>query len=152
MESLRSFDPWQQRSREAVKAVELTAARETPRDQASAFLTDHLPGDTIRIAIPLTIQTFLIFFITYFASKALRLPFEIAAPAGMIGASNFFELSVAVAIALFGTEAGLAFAPCSTNSAFVAPQSGQTQLSGRSSQRVPGAMPASGMVSSSFKF
>lgn len=49
VESLRSFDPWQQRSREAVKAVELTAARETPRDQASAFLTDHLPGDTIRI-------------------------------------------------------------------------------------------------------
>jgi ACR3 family arsenite transporter len=68
-------------------------------------------GDTIinnpfhifLIAIPLTIQTFLIFFIAYFGSKVLKLPHDIAAPAGMIGASNFFELSVAVAIALFGT-------------------------------------------------
>jgi len=55
------------------------------------------------IAIPLIIQTFLIFFIAYLASKAIKLPHEIAAPAGMIGASNFFELAVAVAISLFGT-------------------------------------------------
>jgi ACR3 family arsenite transporter len=50
------------------------------------------------IAVPLTIQTFLIFFIAYIASRMLRLPHDIAAPAGMIGASNFFELAVAVAI------------------------------------------------------
>lgn len=55
------------------------------------------------IAVPLVIQTVLIFFIAYLAAKALTLPHNIAAPAGMIGASNFFELSVAVAIALFGT-------------------------------------------------
>ena len=54
------------------------------------------------IAIPLTIQTFLIFFISYYGAKKCNLSHDIAAPAGMIGASNFFELSVAVAIALFG--------------------------------------------------
>jgi ACR3 family arsenite transporter len=62
------------------------------------------------IAIPLTIQTFLIFFIAYFAAKMLKLPHNVAAPAGMIGASNFFELSVAVAIALFGTTSPVALA------------------------------------------
>ena len=62
------------------------------------------PLHILLIAIPLTIQTFLIFFIAYGASKLLKLPHDIAAPAGMIGASNFFELSVAVAIALFGTS------------------------------------------------
>ncbi len=62
------------------------------------------------IAVPLTIQTFLIFFIAYFTSKLLKLPHEIAAPAGMIGASNFFELAVAVAIALFGTQSPAALA------------------------------------------
>ena len=56
------------------------------------------------------IQTFLIFFIAYLASKAIKLPHDIAAPAGMIGASNFFELAVAVAIALFGTESPAALA------------------------------------------
>lgn len=61
------------------------------------------PFHIFLIAVPLTIQTFLIFFIAYFTSKKLNLPHDIAAPAGMIGASNFFELSVAVAIALFGT-------------------------------------------------
>jgi ACR3 family arsenite transporter len=54
------------------------------------------------IAIPLTIQTFLIFFISYFGAKKCDLTHDVAAPAGMIGASNFFELAVAVAIALFG--------------------------------------------------
>ena len=62
------------------------------------------------IAIPLIIQTFLIFFIAYLASKAIKLPHEIAAPAGMIGASNFLELAVAVAIALFGTQSPAALA------------------------------------------
>ena len=53
---------------------------------------------------------FLIFFLAYGASKAVKLPFDIAAPAGMIGASNFFELAVAVAIALFGTTSPAALA------------------------------------------
>lgn len=62
------------------------------------------------IAVPLTIQTFIIFFIAYFTSKLLKLPHDIAAPAGMIGASNFFELAVAVAIALFGATSPVALA------------------------------------------
>lgn len=69
--------------------------------QGEVFVNN--PLHIVLIAIPLIIQTFLIFFIAYFASKALKLTHDVAAPAGMIGASNFFELSVAVAIALFGT-------------------------------------------------
>ena len=68
------------------------------------------PLHIILIAVPLTIQTFLIFFIAYFASKMLKLPHDIAAPAGMIGASNFFELAVAVAISLFGAQSPVALA------------------------------------------
>lgn len=68
------------------------------------------PLHIILIAIPLIIQTFLIFFIAYIASRILKLPYNIAAPAGMIGASNFFELSVAVAIALFGAASPVALA------------------------------------------
>ncbi len=60
------------------------------------------------IAVPLIIQTIFIFFIAYLAAKAFKLPHNIAAPAGMIGASNFFELAVAVAIALFGTTSPVA--------------------------------------------
>ena len=62
------------------------------------------------IAVPLIIQTVLIFFISYLAAKVLKLPHNVAAPAGMIGASNFFELAVAVAIALFGTTSPVALA------------------------------------------
>jgi ACR3 family arsenite transporter len=62
------------------------------------------------IAIPLLIQTYSIFFITYFAARALRLRREIAAPACLIGTSNFFELAVAVAISLFGLNSGAALA------------------------------------------
>lgn len=62
------------------------------------------------IAVPLIIQTFLMFFIAYGASKILKLSFDIAAPAGLIGASNFFELAVAVAIALFGMQSPVALA------------------------------------------
>lgn len=68
------------------------------------------PVHILLIAVPLIIQTFLIFFVAYLACKALRLPHDIAAPAGMIGASNFFELSVAVAIAIFGTTSPVALA------------------------------------------
>jgi len=60
------------------------------------------------IAVPLTIQTFFIFFIAYIWAKLWNLPHDIAAPAAMIGASNFFELAVAVAISLFGLESGAA--------------------------------------------
>ncbi|WP_027389597.1 ACR3 family arsenite efflux transporter [Chrysiogenes arsenatis] len=62
------------------------------------------PLHILLIAIPLTLQTCLIFFIAYLWCKKLRLRHDIAAPAGMIGASNFFELSVAVAITLFGAS------------------------------------------------
>lgn len=68
------------------------------------------PIHIILIAIPLIIQTFLIFFISYIASYLLKLPHNIAAPAGMIGASNFFELAVAVAVSLFGVNSGAALA------------------------------------------
>jgi len=62
------------------------------------------------IAVPLTIQTFLIFIIAYGWAKAWKLPHSVAAPAGMIGASNFFELAVAVAISLFGLNSGATLA------------------------------------------
>ncbi|HWP80538.1 MAG TPA: ACR3 family arsenite efflux transporter [Candidatus Acidoferrum sp.] len=68
------------------------------------------PLHILLIAVPLTIQTFLIFFIAYLAARALKLPHDIAAPAGMIGASNFFELAVAVAISLFGPDSPAALA------------------------------------------
>lgn len=68
------------------------------------------PLHILLIAVPLTIQTFLIFFIAYIASRVLKLPHDIAAPAGMIGASNFFELSVAVAISLFGSDSPVVLA------------------------------------------
>mgnify|MGYP000001902364 CR=1 FL=1 len=68
------------------------------------------PMHIILIAIPLIIQTFLIFFIAYIACKLLKLPYNVGAPAGMIGASNFFELSVAVAIAIFGMTSPVALA------------------------------------------
>jgi ACR3 family arsenite transporter len=68
------------------------------------------PLHIILISIPLIIQTFLIFFIAYFGARALKLTHDVAAPAGMIGASNFFELAVAVAVALFPLNPGVALA------------------------------------------
>lgn len=68
------------------------------------------PLHILMIAVPLTIQTFLIFFISYIPCIWLKLTHDIAAPAGMIGASNFFELAVAVAIACFGMESAAALA------------------------------------------
>lgn len=62
------------------------------------------------IAVPLIIQTVLIFALAYGWAKAWDVPHCVAAPAGMIGASNFFELAVAVAIALFGLQSGAALA------------------------------------------
>ena len=68
------------------------------------------PLHILLIAIPLIIQTVLIFFVAYGWAKAWRLPHSVAAPAGMIGASNFFELAVVVAISLFGLQSGAALA------------------------------------------
>lgn len=68
------------------------------------------PLHIVLIAVPLILQTFLIFAIAYIACRVLKLPYKIAAPAGMIGASNFFELAVAIAIALFGTTSPAALA------------------------------------------
>lgn len=62
------------------------------------------------IAVPLILQTFLIFFIAYGWARAWRVPHDVAAPGAMIGASNFFELAVAAAIALFGLQSGAALA------------------------------------------
>ena len=58
------------------------------------------PLHIVLIAVPLVLQTVLIFFVAYGWAKWWKLPHDIAAPAGMIGASNFFELAVAVAISL----------------------------------------------------
>ncbi|MDY0219228.1 MAG: ACR3 family arsenite efflux transporter [Candidatus Cloacimonas acidaminovorans] len=68
------------------------------------------PLHIILIAIPLTIQTYLIFFISYMFTKQIKLPHNIAAPAALVGASNFFELAVAVAISLFGADSPVALA------------------------------------------
>lgn len=76
--------------------------------QAGVILSN--PFHIVLIAVPLIVQTFAIFFLTYGICRAVRLPFSIAAPAGMIGASNFFELSVVVAVALFGTSSPAALA------------------------------------------
>ncbi len=62
------------------------------------------------IAVPIIIQSYGIFFITYGAAWAWRVPFSIAAPCALIGTSNFFELAVAVAIGLFGLGSGAALA------------------------------------------
>jgi ACR3 family arsenite transporter len=68
------------------------------------------PQTIVLIAIPLLIQTYGIFFIAYYAAKVLKLKHNIAAPACLIGTSNFFELAVAVAISLFGLNSGAALA------------------------------------------
>lgn len=68
------------------------------------------PLHIVLIAIPLILQTFLVFFIAYGWAKAWQVPHRIAAPGAMIGASNFFELAVAAAIALFGLQSGAALA------------------------------------------
>lgn len=76
--------------------------------QAQTILNQPLA--IVLIAIPLLLQTYGIFALTYFAGCKLHLPHNIAAPAGMVGASNFFELAVAVAISLFGLNSGAALA------------------------------------------
>jgi ACR3 family arsenite transporter len=62
------------------------------------------------IAVPLILQSYGIFVISYVAARALKLPHNVAGPACLIGTSNFFELAVAVAISLFGLNSGAALA------------------------------------------
>ncbi len=68
------------------------------------------PGVIGLIAVPLVLQTYGIFFLSWWAAKWLRLPHAVAGPACLIGTSNFFELAVAVAISLFGLNSGAALA------------------------------------------
>ncbi|PKG40924.1 ACR3 family arsenite efflux transporter [Psychromonas sp. Urea-02u-13] len=76
--------------------------------QAKTIISN--PLDILLIAVPLLIQTYLIFAISYYWMKKWKQPHCIAAPGAMIGASNFFELAVAVAISLFGIHSGAALA------------------------------------------
>ncbi|MDS1136571.1 ACR3 family arsenite efflux transporter [Nitratireductor indicus] len=64
----------------------------------------------VLIAVPLLLQSYGIFFLTYFAARIWKVPFNVAAPCALIGTSNFFELAVAVAISLFGLNSGAALA------------------------------------------
>ncbi|MBZ0207755.1 MAG: ACR3 family arsenite efflux transporter [Flavobacteriales bacterium] len=74
--------------------------------QGSKILAN--PFHILLIAVPLALQTYFIFFLTWKGGRLLKLPYRTCAPASMIGASNFFELAVAVAIALFGLNSGAA--------------------------------------------
>lgn len=105
-----------------LEAVDRLAARLKPTSIVGLLLTVVLlfgfqgetivaqPGRVVLIAIPLLIQSYGIFAIAYGLARMLKLPFDIAAPAAMIGTSNFFELAVAVAISLFGLASGAALA------------------------------------------
>src|SRR5690554_4472772 len=68
------------------------------------------PFMILLIAVPLVIQTYGIFFLTFAGARVLHLPHNVAGPACLIGTSNFFELAVAVAISLFGLQSGAALA------------------------------------------
>ena len=76
--------------------------------QAGTILSRPLA--IVLIAIPLLLQAYGIFAITYAIARRMRLPYSVAAPASLIGTSNFFELAVAVAISLFGLHSGAALA------------------------------------------
>jgi ACR3 family arsenite transporter len=76
--------------------------------QAQAILSQPLA--IVMIAVPLIIQTYVIFWITARWMRLFNQPRSVAAPGAMIGASNFFELAVAVAISLFGLNSGAALA------------------------------------------
>lgn len=76
--------------------------------QADTLLSQ--PLIIVLIAIPLVIQTYGIFLLTWWGARWLKLPHNVAGPACLIGTSNFFELAVAVAISLFGLNSGAALA------------------------------------------
>ena len=78
-----------------------------------AFQADNLlqrPLHIALIAVPILIQVYFNSSLTYGLMRLLRVPYAIAAPGALIGASNFFELAVATAIALFGPDSGAALA------------------------------------------
>ena len=101
----------------AVKPVAATTCAPVP---LTAWLVAYVAADPLLSwpaltcaalgAVPLVVQSYGIFAIAYGLARVLRLPFEVAAPAAMIGTSNFFELAVAVAISLFGLASGAALA------------------------------------------
>lgn len=68
------------------------------------------PLAIVLIAVPLIIQTYFIFFLGFGWSRLWKVPYAVAAPSGMIGASNFFELAVAVSVSLFGLSSGATLA------------------------------------------
>lgn len=68
------------------------------------------PFHILLIALPLAIQTYFVFGVTWLLARKMKLPNSISAPASMIAASNFFELAVAVAITVFGIKSGAALA------------------------------------------
>jgi len=104
------------------EAVERFAARWRPTSIVGLLLTVVLlfgfqaetivdePARVAMIAVPLLIQSYGIFAIAYGTARVIKLPFDVAAPAAMIGTSNFFELAVAVAISLYGLGSGAALA------------------------------------------
>lgn len=78
-----------------------------------AFQADNITGKTWHvalIAVPIFIQVYFNASLAYVLMKWLNVPHSVAAPGALIGASNFFELAVATAIALFGPESGAALA------------------------------------------
>ncbi len=78
-----------------------------------AFQAENLTArwlHVILIAIPIVLQVYFNAGLTYLSMRALRVPYPVAAPGALIGASNFFELAVATAIALYGPESGAALA------------------------------------------
>ncbi|HEU5406545.1 MAG TPA: hypothetical protein VFU48_02185 [Nitrospira sp.] len=68
------------------------------------------PWHVAFIAVPILLQVYMNASLTYSLMHWFRIPYAIAAPGALIGASNFFELAVATAIALFGAESGAALA------------------------------------------
>ena len=78
-----------------------------------AFQADNIThhfGHVLLIAVPILIQVYLNAGLAYFLMHRFKIPYDIAAPGALIGASNFFELAVAVAITLFGADSGAALA------------------------------------------
>ncbi len=78
-----------------------------------AFQADNLTGrffHVVLIAIPILIQVYFNSGLAYGLMRFFKIPHDVAAPGALIGASNFFELAVAVAITLFGPESGAALA------------------------------------------
>jgi ACR3 family arsenite transporter len=77
------------------------------------FQADNITSKTLHvllIAVPITIQVYFNSSLTYGLMRLMRVPYSVAAPGALIGASNFFELAVATAIALFGPSSGAALA------------------------------------------